>query len=66
MPTIIRREPIICPTCQLRLTVLLTDDGATIEYDIADWTRLCQHPGISSPLVCPALQALVKPWVGRS
>ena len=65
MPTTIRREPIACPVCQLSLTVVHAGDGATIEYDVAEWTRLCRHPGVNSPLVCPSLQALVKPWLGR-
>ena len=65
MTTIIRRESRVCPVCQLPLTVLHTSDGATIEYDVAEWTRLCRHPGSDSPLVCPGLEALVKDWLGR-
>jgi hypothetical protein len=65
MPTIIRRESGACPICQLPLTVLHTNDGATVEYDVAEWTRLCHHPDSGSPLVCPGLQPLMKTWLGR-
>ena len=65
MATIVRRESRACPVCELRLTVLRTSDGTTIEYDIAEWTRLCRHPRCDSPLVCPGLEPLVKAWLGR-
>jgi hypothetical protein len=65
MATIIRREARTCPVCGLPLTVLHTSDGATIEYDVAEWTRLCRHPGSDSPLVCPSLEPLVKDWLVR-
>jgi uncharacterized protein YbaR (Trm112 family) len=66
MPIILRRESIACPICRLPLTVLHASDGATIEYDFADWTRLCRHPDSNSPLVCPGLQPLAEKWLGRS
>ena len=65
MPTIARRESRACPICQLRLTVLHTNEGATVEYDVAEWTRLCRHPDSDSPLVCPSLQPLVEKWLAR-
>src|SRR6202521_2564930 len=65
MPTTVRRESRVCPICELPLTVLRTSDGATIEYDVAEWTRLCRHPGVDSPLVCPRLEPLVKDWLDR-
>lgn len=73
MPTIVRREPVTCAVCRLQLTVLHTNDGAgdaadseaTIEFDVAEWTRLCRHTDQGSPLVCPSLRPLVKDWLGR-
>jgi hypothetical protein len=65
MPTTLRRESRACPICALPLTVVHTSDGATIEYDVAEWTRLCRHPASDSPLVCPGLAPLVKGWLGR-
>ena len=63
MPITLRREPRACPICSLRLTVVHTSEGKTIEYDIAEWTRLCRHPQASSPLVCPDLQPVAKGWL---
>jgi hypothetical protein len=65
MPTIVWREPVTCPVCQLQLTVVHTDEGATVEYDVTEWTRLCRRPDGGSPLVCPSLRALVGPWLAR-
>jgi hypothetical protein len=65
MPTPPRRASRACPICGLPFTVLHTDDGATIEYDVAEWTRLCRHPDSDGPLVCPSLNPLVKDWLGR-
>ena len=65
MPTIARRVSRACPICHLPLTVLHTNDGATIEYDVDEWARLCRHPDSDSPLVCPGLQSLVEKWLGR-
>ena len=64
MPTVIRRESHACPVCSLRLTIIHTDEGATFEYDIAKWSRLCHHPDAGGPLTCPGLQPIVKAWLG--
>ena len=65
MPTNLGRERHDCPVCGLSLMILRTGEGATIEYDVADWARLCRYPRSDSPLVCPPLQPLVKGWLGR-
>jgi hypothetical protein len=63
MPNATRRESRACPTCRLRLTILHTSAGTTVEYDVAEWTQLCHHPGSDSPIVCPDLQPLMKTWL---
>ena len=63
MPTILRREARACPICSLPLTVVHTSEGKTVEYDIAEWTRLCRHPDGGSPLMCPALGPQVRRWI---
>ena len=73
MPITIRREPLACPICGLKLTVLRANDGAgdgaadgpTLEYDVAEWARLCSHAENGSPIVCPSLQPLLKDWLRR-
>ncbi len=65
MPTIIRRESRACPICQLVLTILHTSEGVTVEYDVAEWERVCHHPDSDSPLTCPGSQDLVKNWLDR-
>ncbi len=64
MPTIFRREQRACPTCNLPLTIVHTSDGPAVEYDVAEWMRLCHHPNRDSPLVCPSLEPLIKDWLG--
>ncbi len=64
MPTVIRREARVCPVCSLPITVVLTDEGLTFEYDVAAWTRLCRHPDAGSPLACPAMQSVVRDPLG--
>jgi hypothetical protein len=66
MATNTRRESHACPVCKLLITVIRASDGATTEYDVADWTRLCRHPGSDSPLVCPSLERQVKDWLNGS
>lgn len=63
MATATRREARVCPVCSLPLTVVDTGEGKTIEYDINEWVRLCQHPDAGSPLACPSLQPLVRSWL---
>ncbi len=63
MPTTIRREARACPVCSLPLTVVHTSEGKTVEYDIAEWARLCRHPHVGSPLLCPDLQPVAKSWL---
>jgi hypothetical protein len=65
MPTIVRRESRACPTCHLQLTILHASDGRTVEYDVAQWMRLCQHADRGSPLACPSLEPLVRDWLTR-
>ena len=64
MPTVIRRQPYACPKCSLSLTVVHTDEGVSIEYEVTEWARLCHHPSCGSPLACPALESDVRDWLG--
>jgi hypothetical protein len=65
MPAVNGRDLRVCPTCKLALTILQTDDGPVVEYDVAEWTRLCRHLGRGSPLVCPNLEPLIRDWLRR-
>jgi hypothetical protein len=65
MPTVDRRQSRTCPKCSLPITVVSTGEGKTLEYDIAEWQRLCHYPDAGSPLVCPSLKSEVRAWVGR-
>ena len=66
MPTVIRREARTCPICSLPITVVLTDEGLTFEYDVGEWTRLCRHRDAGSPLTCPAAQPIVRAPLGTT
>jgi hypothetical protein len=65
MPSVIRRESRTCPKCALQLTVVHTTEGTSVEYDIAEWGRLCHHPDAGSPLACPELQTDLRSWLGQ-
>jgi len=60
MPTVDRRESRSCARCSLPLTVVHTSEGTTVEYDIAEWARLCHHPDAGSPLACPNLRPVIE------
>jgi hypothetical protein len=59
MPNSARREPLQCPVCGLALVIVENDEAPTVEYDMAEWGRLCRHPARGSPLVCPHLEPLI-------
>ncbi len=63
MPTAPRRVPHACPRCSLQLTVVRTDEGATVEYDVSEWAKVCKHPDAGSPLACPSVRQLLKGWL---
>jgi hypothetical protein len=65
MPTTTRREAQACPICGLHVTITHSPQGKTVEYDMAEWARLCRHPNTGSPLACPGLQPAVKTWLGK-
>jgi hypothetical protein len=48
----------------LRLVIVHTSEGTSVEYDMAEWARLCRHPNRDSPLACPDLEPLLKEWLG--
>jgi len=65
MATATRRVLRACPKCALTITVVTTDKGIAFEYDIAEWARICSHPGVGSSLVCPSVLPMLKTWLGN-
>jgi hypothetical protein len=63
MPTTARRSFHACPKCSLSLTVIQTGEGTTVEYDMAEWGRVCHHQANSSPLACPEVQSGLRAWL---
>lgn len=62
MPNVIRRDTRRCPRCTLVITIMVTDEGTSFEYDITDWVRVCRHPDSGSPLACPSMRPLLQDW----
>ena len=63
MSSAIRRESRACPRCSLPLTIVRGDAAPTFEYDVAKWSRLCNHPDTGGPLTCPGVADIVKAWL---
>jgi len=63
MPTRTSRSSHVCPKCHLSLTVIRTEEGITVEYDIAEWGRTCHHPSAGTPLACPEVQTAIRGWL---
>ena len=65
MPAAPRRVLHACPRCYLSLEIVTTNEGVKVEYDVAEWARICANPNSGSPLVCPSVRHLLETWLGK-